>query len=110
MKLLRIEDNFGQYLVGPGSYSPIDKITKEDLLRLANWTLEDDSVEFDDYDEKIIKHQAHQIIYKSVIQKLQDLRKRRQAFVDESARLFLEDYQKYLEDSPHAAPEPQANK
>jgi hypothetical protein len=56
-------------------------------------------VEFDDYDEKAIKNQAHQIIYKSIVQKLRTLRDRRKEFIDESARLFLEDYEKYRDDS-----------
>jgi hypothetical protein len=99
MKLLRVSDNCGHYRDDKGNYSLIDKIGKEDLLRLVNWTLDEEVVEFDDYDEKAIKNQAHQIIYKSIIQKLRTLRDRRQEFIDESARLFLDDYQKYRDDS-----------
>jgi hypothetical protein len=50
-------------------------------------------------DEKTIKNQAHQVIYKSVLRKLSDLLDRRQKFLDESARLYLDDYQKYRDDS-----------
>lgn len=100
MKLLRVSDNCGQYRDDKGHYSPIDKIGKEDLLRLVNWTLHEEVVEFDDYDEKTIKNQAHQIIYKSVVQKLRTLRERRKEFIDEAARQFLEDYEKYRDDSP----------
>lgn len=95
MKLLKIDDNCGHYLNEGGDFSPIDKITKRELLVLANWTLEEDEVEFDEYDENTIKNQAHQIIYKSVARKLQELRERRQEFIDESKRLYLEDYDKY---------------
>lgn len=52
----------------------IDKIGKEDLLRLVNWTLHESAVSFDEYDEKTIKNQAHQLIYKSIAQKLGALR------------------------------------
>jgi hypothetical protein len=82
-----------------GNYSLIDKIGKDDLLTLVNWTLDQDVIEFDDYDEKTIKNQAHQIIYKSIFQKLRTLRGRRQEFIDESARLFLDAYESYREDS-----------
>jgi SAM-dependent MidA family methyltransferase len=99
MKLLKVNDNCGHYRDDNGNYSPIDKIGKEDLLRLVNWTLHEKVVEFDDYDEKAIKNQAHQIIYKSIVQKLRTLRDRRKEFIDESARLFLEDYEKYRDDS-----------
>lgn len=99
MKLLRVSDNCGSYRDEIGNYISIDRIRKEDLMRLVNWTLHEEVVEFDDYDEKTIKNQAHQIIYKSIVQKLRTLRDRRKEFIDESARLFLEDYEKYRDDS-----------
>lgn len=98
MKLLKIEDNLGHYLVDTDQYNPVDKITKEDLLRLVNVTLQED-VEFDEYDENAIKNQAHQIVYKSIIEKLRSLRDRKQGFIDESERLFLKEYEKYRDDS-----------
>jgi hypothetical protein len=55
-----------------GQYNTVDKITKEDLLRLVNLTLKDD-VEFDEYDENAIKNKAHQIVYKSIVEKLRSL-------------------------------------
>ncbi len=94
MKLLRIAENVGEFQASDGGYRTVDKITKEDLLRLVDLALLEEEVEFDPYDEKSLKNQAHQVIYKSVLQKLQDLRNRRRAFVDESARLFLDDYQR----------------
>ena len=97
MKLLKIAENVGEFQAEDGQYRTVDKIAKEDLLRLVDLTLVEDDVEFDPYDEKSLKNQAHQVIYKSVLQKLQDLRSRRREFVDESARLFLEDYQRYRE-------------
>ena len=97
MKLLKIAENLGEFQAEDGQYRTVDKITKEDLLRLVDQTLVEEDVEFDPYDEKLIKNQAHQVIYKSVLQKLQDLRTRRQEFVDESARLFMDDYQRYRE-------------
>jgi len=73
MKLLSVKDNGGHFLDANGNYKPIDKIAKEDLLQFVNWTLHEDAVEFDDYDEQSIKNHAHQIIYKSVHQKLRAL-------------------------------------
>jgi hypothetical protein len=97
MKLLRISDHAGEFQTEDGQFRTVDKITKEDLLRLLDRTLVEDNVQFDPYDEKSLKNQAHQVIYKGVLNKLQEVRKRRQEFVDESARLFLEDYQRYRE-------------
>jgi hypothetical protein len=98
MKLLSIENNLGLYLGESGKYNPVDKINKEDLLRLVNLTLQED-VEFDEYDDNSIKNQAHQIVYKSVFEKLRSLRARKQEFIDESERLYLKEYEKYRDDS-----------
>lgn len=95
MKLLKIENYCGHYLAENGSYEPIDKISKEDLLRLVNATLDKDEVIFDEYDEALVKNHAHQVIYKSVVRKLSSLKERRQEFTDEAARLYLEDYERY---------------
>lgn len=99
MKLLRIGDNGGEFLGSDGQFRTVDKITKEDLLCLVDLTINEEDVDYDQYDGAIIKNQAHQVIYRSILNKLQDLRKRRQEFVDESARLYLEDYQRYREQS-----------
>jgi len=99
MKLLKIENGSGQYLANSGQYIEVDKIGKDDLLRLVNLTLLEQEVEFDEYAENAIKNQAHQIVYKGICEKLQSLRKRKKEFVDESERLFLEDYEKYRDDA-----------
>lgn len=95
MKLLKIDESCGYFRDLNGGYVQVDKISKDDLLRLVTWTLEEAEVENDPYDEKAIQHQAHQVIYKSILQKLESLRSRRQSFIDESARLFLDDYERY---------------
>jgi hypothetical protein len=62
MKLLKINENAGQFLKADGTYEAIDKIDKEDLLRLVDRTLEDDEFEVDEYNEQAVKNQAHQVI------------------------------------------------
>jgi hypothetical protein len=94
MKVLKIEDNQGFYTTKGDAYNSIDKINKDDLLKLVELTLEGD-VEIDEYSEEALKNQAHQIIYKNIYEKLLDLQKRRDEFKDESERLFLQEYEKY---------------
>jgi len=102
MKLLKIEGNHGHFLGDDNAFNPVDRITKEDLLRLVDLTLTEE-VEFDDYDSEAIKNQAHQILYKSIYEKLRGLRDRKQEFTDESERLYLQEYDKYREQpSQHA--------
>lgn len=98
MKLLKIEDDLGKFLTKDGSYKTIDDITKEDLLRIMERVL-DSSGELDPYDEEKIKNQAHQVVYKSIYSNLKALEDRRQEFIDESERLYLEDYKKYIENA-----------
>lgn len=97
MKLLKIEANLGYYRNDQGEFAPVDKITKEDLLRLVNMTL-DEEVEFDEYNDEGLENQAHQIVYKSILGKLRGLRERRQEFIDESERLYLQEYERYRDE------------
>jgi hypothetical protein len=94
MKLLKVEDNHGYFLGDDDAFRPVDRITKEDLLRLVDLTLTEE-VEFDDYDSEAIKNQAHQILYRSIYEKLSGLRDRKEEFTDDSQRLYLQDYEKY---------------
>ena len=98
MKLLKIENHLGHYRTEDGAYHEIDKITKESLL----WILErvlDGAGELDEYDEDELRNQAHQVVYKSVYRNLKDLDDRKQEFIDESERQFLEDYKRYVDDA-----------
>lgn len=94
MKVLKIESHKGHFVTEGGGYQTVDKIDKAALLRLVNLALEDD-FEIDEFDEEALKNQAHQIIYKSISEKLTDLNKKRNQFRDESERLYLDAYEKY---------------
>ena len=94
MKLLKIEDNLAHFLSTDGDFISIDRITKEDLLRLVNLTLTEQA-DFDDYDSDAIKNPAHQILYRSIFEKLRGLSDRKEEFMDESERLYLQEYEKY---------------
>ena len=91
MKLLKIKSNQGLFRNNVGVYVPIDKITKKELLRLVNLALSE-TVEFDEYHAEKIQNQAHQIIYQSVYDKLMELYERKDEFLDQSERLYLQDY------------------
>jgi len=94
MKVLKIENYQGYFLTEEEGYETVDKIDKAILLRLVNLTLKDD-FEIDEYDEVELRNQAHQIIYKSISEKLNDLHQKRNQFRDESERMYLDEYEKY---------------
>lgn len=97
MKLLKVESEQGLFLSENGDYKAIDELTKEDLLRLMRNVLNDE-VDFDEYDENLIKNRAHQVVYKSIYQNLLSLKDRKQEYIDDSERLYLDDYKRYTED------------
>jgi hypothetical protein len=94
MKVLKIENHQGHFLTEENNYETVDKIDKTILLRLVNLALEGD-FEIDEFDEGQLRNQAHQIIYKSISEKLNDLHQKRNQFRDESERLYLDEYDKY---------------
>ena len=97
MKLLKTEDNQGFFRNKDDGFDPVDKLTKEDLLRLAELVLEEDDVEFDPYDEEVVKNEAHRILYKNVWEKLQGLRDRRVEFLEKRDTLYQKAYEEYQE-------------
>lgn len=104
MKLLQISNNQGFFLNEEGNHLPVHELDKKHLLWLVKQTLDDSiEIEFDEYDGDQLRNQAHQIVYKSVYEKLVALRDRRKEFVDTSERLYLADYEKYREDAAQVA-------
>jgi len=98
MKLLKVDNSLGYYWVEDNKYEKIDKINRNDLLRLVEHTLVDE-VEFDEYNADTIKNKAHQIIYKNLYDKLVELESRKSEFKDESNRLFHREYERYKGES-----------
>lgn len=97
MKYLKIEDNkafFIKDLAQPDNWTEIDKIEKEDLLNLLDWAIGDD-FEMDDYDETILGHKAHQIIYKSLHEKLNTFLGNKDRFKDQTESIYKEELEKY---------------
>lgn len=94
MKHLRIENRQGQYLIEEGDWKFIDKLNKEDLLKLAYFALEE-GFEMDEYSEEAIKNPAHQIIYKNIYDKLLHLTENKDRFKDESAQKYKNAFDKY---------------
>lgn len=76
----------------------IDKIRKEDLLRLLNLIVDESAeneFEMDSYDEESLKNPAHKIIYKNIYDKFDALIKKRVQFMDETCDLYKSAIEKY---------------
>ncbi len=94
MKILKIESNQGYYAFIKDDWKPIDQVEKDDLLKLVNLLLETE-VEMDPFDENLLKNKAHQIIYKSLYEKLIGLSEDKNKFKDESDRTYLDAFKRY---------------
>ena len=94
MKFLKIEKNKGFYTIDKIVWNEIDTIKKEDLLKLIEYALSDE-FEMDEFQKEQIANQAHQIIYKHIYEKLDELNKNKNRFLDEGEALYKEAIQKY---------------
>jgi hypothetical protein len=90
MKYLIIENNRAFYQLNgdESTRKTIDQISKEDLLKLVELCMEEDAFEMDPFNPEDIPQAAHQIIYKNIYQKLNDLLLRRVSFSDEKTALY----------------------
>ena len=57
-------------------------------------------IAFDPYSDVELPNQAHQVIYKNVLGKLESLRERKPEFADRAARMYLEEYRQYQDELP----------
>jgi len=94
MKILKIETGKGYFLKNPDQWIEIDQIDKEDLLILLDKFISSD-VEMDEFDTASLQNKAHQIIYKNLFQKLNELKENKSRFKDESEQLYKSAIEKY---------------
>ncbi len=96
MKYLMIDRSQGFYKTDKeeSKMTPIDQITKEDLLKLLDLCVGED-FEMDVFDANNLKNAAHQIIYKNIYLKLDGVRKQRVRFLDEKTALYSKAIEEY---------------
>ena len=87
MKILKINSGKAYYSFDGKTDYEIDKISKDDLLKLLDVFLSRDC-DMDEYNEASIANKAHQIIYKSLYSKFKDLEEKRQLFNEESDKVY----------------------
>lgn len=97
MKYLKIENNQAFYIkdkTQPEDWSEIDKIEKEDLMKLLDLAMEED-FEMDVYNEAALANKAHQIIYKNLYEKLNNFLSNKERFKDETESIYKDVLEKY---------------
>ncbi|MGI5092098.1 hypothetical protein [Treponema socranskii] len=94
MKYLKIQENKVVFTINNIDWLPIDQITKDHLLNLLDFAINND-FEMDTFDASKIANQAHQIIYKNIYEKFVELTRNKTRFSDESEALYKEAIEKY---------------
>ena len=93
MKYLKIENDKGHFLKGE-QWLELDQIGKEDLLALLDRVIEDE-FEMDAFDANSLHNKAHQIIYKQLYKKFDELKTNKNRFKDECDQLYKNAIEKY---------------
>ena len=83
MKYLKIDKSKGYYYNEKNEYIEIDKIGSEDIYYLLNKAINSDDFDMDQYDETILHHEVHRIIYNEIYNKMQNFIKQKESILFE---------------------------
>jgi hypothetical protein len=95
MKCLKIEKDRGWYTLDDKEWKEIDKIDKDDLMRLLDLAISNESFEIDDFNQEKLANQAQSIIYSNIYKKFSELLNNKTRFKDESESMYKEALDKY---------------
>ena len=96
MKYLKIDKSKGYYYNEKNEYIEIDKIGSEDIYYLLNKAINSDDFDMDQYDETILHHEVHRIIYNEIYNKMQNFIKQKESILFEVNSLYDEAKRKYI--------------
>ena len=94
MKILRINNHLGEYSLDGVNFSPIDSISKEDLLCLIDKFISAEC-EMDAYMDGFIGNPAHKIIYQNIYTRFIDLEQNKGQFKDMRENTYKDAINKY---------------
>lgn len=98
MKILKIENNEGfYYSIKNNNYCKLNEINAEDILDIVKYVLDEnnDDIEIDSYDEKLINNGAQKVIYNNLSIKLNDLINNKSNILDQIKKEYEDLYKKY---------------
>ena len=96
MKHLIIKNEKG-YFLRQGVEVEISEINKDDILALISALIDGEDFEMDQYDSKLLKNPAHNVIYNHLYMRLNDLLTHKSQFVAMSQQTYKDAYQKYCQ-------------
>lgn len=106
MKCLRIKDGKGEFSLDGTAYSTLDKVTKDDIMKLLELSLDTATdFEMDVYDAELFTNPAHRVIYSNLYEKFISLNANKSQFTSEVEALYSEAFDKYKLDPEEVADE-----
>lgn len=76
-------------------WKPISEIQGDDLILILEKALIEDEFELAEYNNELIKNEAHNIIYKSIYEKIDEIRHDRENILDENLQRYIDVIEKY---------------
>lgn len=96
MNYTKIENNNVYFrLSNLDNWKIISDITGDDLIKLIEKCIDEDDFELEEFDDTLIKNEAHKIIYRSVFQKINDIHRERDNIIDENTQKYNDIIEKY---------------
>lgn len=98
MKLLVIENNKGKFSIDGVNFIEIEKISKDDILKILEIVLSEDEIviEKSDEDDKKINSPAQKIIYDNIYEKVKEVISEKEeinSFDDDEYYIAMQKYQ-----------------
>lgn len=77
------------------NWKSISDLTGDDLIKLIEKCIDADDFELEEFDDTLIRNEAHKIIYKSIYQKIKDIHLERDNIIDENTQRYNAIIEKY---------------
>lgn len=107
MTYLKIDNNKGYFRIDGTSeeWTELDQISKDDLLKLIDKATKEE-FQMDEYKDELLQNPAHNIIYKNIYSKFNELLSNKTRFQDSINAMYKTAIDKYtFELSLEASPE-----
>ena len=96
MKVLKIENSKGfYYSTKTKQYVEIDKIDRDALLEVVEYIMNNNDDEFDAYSDGTIANKAQDIVYKSIYEKLKELKDKKETIINDIDSKYKNAFEEY---------------
>lgn len=96
MNYIKIEGNSVHFrLKEEDEWKAISEIQGMDILALLKASIENDEFQIDEYKDELIRNEAHNIIYKSIYEKINEIIINKENILDENSQRYKDIIEEY---------------